>query len=405
MIHWTSPFILPSTLREMLEGLVSHGALPFSSSPPAAEGRLLVFYSSPVTLLTTGVRSPTPGCQPTSPEQILKGYRAISALRQESLKCSSEVVLLAADRIEPAHLRTWLVEGTLPDTSNDLPSPSPLEVLITLWTIEQMPELLDAYLDLELQVELIGREPDLQCRQHWQQLLGVEAMFQDCHHTASTWLQMDRTIDQLKQARDDLDRQRFALQTALEQEAASKNQLEQQIFSIKAELGSANEKNELILQQLQTVQDDLEQYVLLSERQKEELQRLSASYEQLMTQHNQLEVQRDQYKTERDQAFSESESLKSQHSQLLANHDILQKALEDEVAARNHLEQQTASINGDLATAREKAGLTLHQLHQVQEELERYFLENQRYQAISEDLQQQMARAERLLLHQARPAF
>jgi hypothetical protein len=118
--------------------------------------------------------------------------------------------------------------------------------------------------------------------------------------------------------------------------------VEREKDAVGSELEAAAEENELLLLQLHQVQEELETVFLVKEDTNKALT----------------------------EAKSEAESLSVQ----LANASDKNKALEDERSAIKDQHSELESSNAELAEENE---LLLLQLHQVQEELETYFLENQ----------------------------
>ena len=143
--------------------------------------------------------------------------------------------------------------------------------------------------------------------------------------------------------------------------------LDQQLQSRDLELQDAREEAKLTLQQLHQVQQELQQ-LFLSDRQNQQL------------------------------LDSRNHELQDLH----ANIQALQHELQPKVV---NLEQQLQNRDRDLQEAREDAELTLLQLHQVQEELERYFLQSRAGSQLVEAQADQMNRAKRLLAQHAMNEF
>ena len=147
---------------------------------------------------------------------------------------------------------------------------------------------------------------------------------------------------------------------ALQEELKPKvEHLEQQLHNRDCELQQTRDEAELTLLQLHQVQEELEQ-LFLTDRQKQQL----------------LDIRSDELQS------------------LQANIQALQQDLQPKV---NVLEQQLHNRDRDLQEARDDAELTLLQLHQVQEELERYFLQSRAGSQLVEAQADQLKRAKRLL--------
>jgi hypothetical protein len=170
----------------------------------------------------------------------------------------------------------------------------------------------------------------------------------------------DRQKQQLLDIRSDELQSLQANIQALQQELKPKvEHLEQQLHNRDCELQQMRDEAELTLLQLHQVQEELEQ-LFLTDRQKQQL----------------LDIRSDELQS------------------LQANIQALQQDLQPKV---NVLEQQLHNRDRDLQEARDDAELTLLQLHQVQEELERYFLQSRAGSQLVEAQADQLKRAKRLL--------
>ena len=216
-----------------------------------------------------------------------------------------------------------------------MPEPQPLAAVITRLALDALPALLEAYLDLELEADLLSGEPDSHYRRRLLSQLSFGGLLQ-------AW------------------RSPSALAGELE---ALKQEHEQALALAQLETTEAREEAELTLLQLHQVQEELEHYFLQATEQAKQL-----------------------------------ETLKQEHEQVLAQ---LQQARDEQANRASLLEAELATLRSDqegaveraqleTTEAREEAELTLLQLHQVQEELEHYFL-------LSRGQAQQLERYEALL--------
>lgn len=143
---------------------------------------------------------------------------------------------------------------------------------------------------------------------------------------------------------------------ALADLSTARQQIEQQQRELQQD-------NELLLSQLHQVQEELERHYLNSQRQATQLEALSAQQQQAEQQAAQLKERlaaAEQRAAEAArQAQAKAQELKSAQSEL------------SELQARPAVDPQLSEEND----------LLLTQLHRVQEELERYYLENQRLKA------------------------
>lgn len=147
-----------------------------------------------------------------------------------------------------------------------------------------------------------------------------------------------------------------------EHEQGELNELRQQLQARDSELRDAQEEAELTLLQLHQVQEELEQLFLQNQAQARD---------------------------------SESDELNELRKQL--------QARDSESNELNELRQQLQARDSELKDSQEEAELTLLQLHQVQEELEYYFLESRKQassQALTSAQLDQLQRIKQRLIHQ-----
>jgi hypothetical protein len=146
-----------------------------------------------------------------------------------------------------------------------------------------------------------------------------------------------------------------ALRQRLEPQLA---ELEQRLISRDTELREAREAAELSLLQLHQVQEELEHYFLADAEKQRQLEAAVRELEELR-----------RIKTAQESDYEQAKFAQaSAHEQAL---EALRQRLEPQLA---ELEQRLISRDTELREAREAAELSLLQLHQVQEELEHYFL-------------------------------
>lgn len=215
-------------------------------------------------------------------------------------------------------------------------------------------------------------EADEQVQTLWQELeAAAQGPLQE------TWLPLPAAKLALTQ---------FIQQQALQIAQASKTDEQEEVLRLEAQ-----EETELLLNQLHQVQDELEHQVLTKLIQDKEIEQL---HQTLAV----LKKQIDDNGAKKDTALAQSEALghelslvEAQCEQLRQSHQQLQEefagqtlALQNEAAekleAQNQLEalqQELTLIGHQHSEAQEEADLLLNQLHQVQEELEHYFLKYQ----------------------------
>lgn len=127
--------------------------------------------------------------------------------------------------------------------------------------------------------------------------------------------------------------------------------------ALQAQLKAAEEENALLLEQLHKVQEELEKLYLQGKEDKKNLENLNAQTKKLQ---EQLSVEQQAAKKYKDQLAAEQAKI---------------KALQEQLAKAPSNQKTDASVT----ELKEENDLLLKQLHIVQEELERYFLENQKY--------------------------
>lgn len=146
--------------------------------------------------------------------------------------------------------------------------------------------------------------------------------------------------------------------------------------ALQTQLKSA-EENALLLEQLHKVQEELEKLYLQGKEDKKNLENLTAQVKKLQ---EQLSAEQQTNKKDKDQLAAEQKKIKAHQEQL----------------AKTPSNQKT---DASVTELKEENDLLLKQLHIVQEELERYFLESQKYKKHSSkktDLKEYYGAAERV---------
>jgi hypothetical protein len=167
MFRWFSPFHLP---QQVLEQLSAAGGCTWSADDGGApeaetETSLLVIY-------------PPPHAALGPPEVLLEGYQKLHTLK-------FEVHLLHLERLLAHPVENWksLLSLEPPPLSPSfcLEKPAPLQALITLALIRELPALLDAYLDLELASDLGGSRPDTDYVPRLRESSSAQALLKALH--------------------------------------------------------------------------------------------------------------------------------------------------------------------------------------------------------------------------------
>ena len=180
----------------------------------------------------------------------------------------------------------------------------------------------------------------------------------------------------------------------LKQIEASKKQLQ----STAEELSSAKADGDLLLEQLHQVQEELET-VFFKEQ---------ASQSQLRTANTKLAeavAAKDALAKDKDALAKEKAALTAEKTALTADRDAKAKQLAEAVAAKDALAKEKVALQAEVTALKaqlttqqrelkQENDLMLLQLHQVQEELEHYFLEHQKLQKAAQSHTQRWQRLE-----------
>lgn len=151
-LNWYSPFPLSVALENRLADLgVSRFEGVVDTLPPGS----LLIYVQPHALLE---RSPGLGSETLLMQALTEGYGAIASVQAQHRL----MVDWRLEALEPDMLANWLSDGDFtPAVTASAPTPSdPLLVMLLQDLFTKVPELLDHYLDLELQAELAHTSAD-----------------------------------------------------------------------------------------------------------------------------------------------------------------------------------------------------------------------------------------------------
>ena len=214
MENWSSPLPIPERCIELLQRLGLRRL-----HQPDAEAPCLFLYDAPDQLLMAAAEEGGT----LSAVAMMDGYRTLGK-RVKASKLISGWRLLS---IPEQALHAWLhdqvhMEQALPaGLRHKPPRISSLAAMLALQLIESQPGLRDAYLDLELQSELAGTEPDSACQVRYRQLAEPGIVLQDWQavtHSARAkeeeCLELQARIERLEQ---DLDTGSAALTTLQQQ--------------------------------------------------------------------------------------------------------------------------------------------------------------------------------------------
>lgn len=222
------------------------------------------------------------------------------------------------------------------------------------WLIEQLvhtqADALQLYEEMQAAANLPLAQPVVSApaadavglQQAWASFVAVQQQ-----HSRNT-----QRVADLQQQLQTLQQQHAQVQALTDSEATAKQ-------AVQVQLKNAEEENALLLEQLHKVQEELEKLYPQGKEDKKNLENQSAQIKKLQ---EQLSAEQQTAKKHKDQLVTEQAKIKALQEQL----------------AKAPLNQKT---DATVAELKEENDLLLKQLHIVQEELERYYLENRQLKA------------------------
>ena len=204
--------------------------------------------------------------------------------------------------------------------------------------------------------QMLGWNGDAQSRfAAWQEFVQLHQLSRASH------AELLKKQEQFTQAQQALEADFSKIKALLATEQSSKNELQVLLQQSSQKHQESTEENELLLTQLHQVQEELERHYLDGQKLKQSLEAAQAQAKQLPT------VQAELKKTQ--------ETLKITQDKANELPKVQEKLKEAQAALQAAKTQKAAAPSQEL---KEENELLLLQLHQVQEELERYYLENQK---------------------------
>ena len=204
--------------------------------------------------------------------------------------------------------------------------------------------------------QMLGWNGDAQSRfAAWQEFVQLHQLSRASH---AELLKKQQQFTQTQQA---LEADFSKIKALLAAEQSRKNELQVLLQQSSQKHQESTEENELLLTQLHQVQEELERHYLDGQKLKQSLEVAQAQAKQLPT------VQAELKKTQ--------ETLKITQDKANELPKVQEKLKEAQAALQAAKTQKAAAPSQEL---KEENELLLLQLHQVQEELERYYLENQK---------------------------
>ncbi|MEB3156177.1 MAG: hypothetical protein VKO26_01915 [Cyanobacteriota bacterium] len=347
MPSWTSPWPVAAALDAHLRAA---GVKRCEERLDALPGDVLILYSPPDALLASGLASAQ---DPPTPPRLATSYKQLQAFHGRHH-------LIATWRLQaltPEAIRGWLEQASPPRASQLFPDPEPLSALLAKTLMDSQPDLLDAYLDLELIAELAGGAPDTAYpRRLANAIADSQTLLEHC------WLP-----HQHNQAL----RQDIAAQLVREDALAIESQRAREAEALlRVQVDQAREERERLAQATRVRDDRLAQ---LEETLVSQVSRLLR-----------LEAEVDRSRAEREEALATAADLQPQ---LAARDEELRSAREAEVGLRTRME----ALRGENRRAHEEAEeRLLRQLHAL-EEHERLVLDVQGHKSHITELKAQLA--------------
>lgn len=287
---------------------------------------------------------------------------------------------------EALEAASWLPEGAPEFRANREPAPA-----------EALPELLDLLAKGQ-------RLPTLQA-----QLAEQVRMLTD---TRAALEQAELQLAQASCRQDELNAALVAAERKNQQHSEELQRLQHQLSSSRANQQSASEENELLLNQLHQVQEELEKHYLDSQSLREQLAERDKQLAATKAQQEKLDVELAASRKAATQAEAACKKLTTDNhglrQQLAAEQEASRKATTQVEEAHKkvatdiqRLQEQLAEKHTELQSTSEENDLLLAQLHQVQEELENYYLANREILAVMGQSEQTLHRARRTIVRMA----
>ncbi|MBK1654660.1 hypothetical protein CKO29_08065 [Allochromatium vinosum] len=375
------------------------------------QARFLLFYTDPETALIAALKAGA------DPADFLDGWRAsVHRLvrfqrrhRQRSLLLDAESARLDPQAMVEAAQRIGLMLRLEEQRSQTDEDPV-FERLVARRWLERESDLVLLQAELEAHAYPLGEcsvvaDPDVD------QLLELYRREQACHRRltaerdaqaglaeenanaakAQSKLAAERgaELERLQERLSALEAKHTALETSRQQLEASQKQLETRHKTLEATHKDTVEENELLLLQLHQVQEELESQFLQSKQQVETLSAekaaLAKDKEALTRDKVSLTAARDEQSKLAAERGAELKRLQERLSALEAKHTALETSRQQLEASQKQLETSHKTLEATHKDTVEENELLLLQLHQVQEELEQYFLKYQELKGLEDN--------------------
>jgi len=246
-------------------------------------------------------------------------------------------------------------------------------------------EEMQASASLPLEIELAQGEDPALGMEAWLSMVAQQETLQNQHNLAR---QLQASRDQAEQLAHDRERlidEERQLRAAEQQDMARQlTALQQERAQVEAAQADVQQENEMLLSQLHQVQEEVERNYLNGQQQAQRIATLQRQEQLAQTRGSELDALNKQLKESAANAEQRAAQLAALQQQAAVAATQLKKQTEHRIGALTaemetlKAKPQPPTIDPALAEENE---LLLSQLHQVQEELERYYLENQRMKA------------------------
>ncbi len=254
---------------------------------------------------------------------------------------------------------------------------------LLLLQLHQVQEELEAVFLQKQQIDQTQKEQDTKLKQLQQELDEARRQFQTEEKArkglASEQQKLQKQIEQLTKVRDE----QAKLATELQAQLTQSKQAQEKLESANKE---TEQENELLLIQLHQVQEELEAVFL----QKLQIDQSQKKQDTKLKQHQQeLDEARRQFQTEEKVwkgLVGEKQKLQTQIEQLTKARDEQAKLATERQTQLTQAKQSQEKLELAKKETEQENELLLLQLHQVQEELEHYFL---KYQELVRELEEQ----------------
>lgn len=227
---------------------------------------------------------------------------------------------------------------------------------LTNWLMDQLVQMQTDALELYEQLQATANLP--LARMHSYQQLAPHAAAKPLklHQAWSSLVAMHKDYKQSLEQVQILEQTASALQNEL-------NFSQQKNADAQAHHKKLEEENHLALEQLHRVQEELERFYLQKVKLQQDLEAAQRQAKQLVDAQNEVKKTKNALQA----AKSQIQQLEGVQAELKRKNEALQTAQKQKTATPKELQEENE--------------LLLRQLHQVQEELERYYLENKKLKA------------------------